>query len=96
MATAVLDLLQEVNSAGQTILVVTHDDGIAACARRLVRMADGSIVADGPTAELLGQRDGVAAPGTRVGTAPPATPPAETEAPKSRLMETQPRPIVME
>jgi putative ABC transport system ATP-binding protein len=64
MATAVLDLLQEVNAAGQTILVVTHDDGIAANARRLVRMADGVIVADGSTAKLLG--DGVAAPGTRV------------------------------
>ena len=67
MATAVLDLLQEVNTAGQTILVVTHDDGIAAHARRLVRMADGAIVADGTTAELLGAKgDGVAAPGTRV------------------------------
>jgi putative ABC transport system ATP-binding protein len=67
MATAVLDLLQEVNAAGQTILVVTHDDGIAAHARRLVRMADGVIVADGTTAQLLGKKgDGVAAPGTRV------------------------------
>jgi putative ABC transport system ATP-binding protein len=66
MATAVLDLLQEVNTAGQTILVVTHDDGIAACARRLVRMADGVIVADGATTELLGKKDGVKAPGTRV------------------------------
>ena len=28
LAIAVLDLLQEVNAAGQTILVVTHDDGI--------------------------------------------------------------------
>ena len=72
MATAVLDLLQEVNDAGQTILVVTHDDGIAARARRLVRMADGLIVADGDAAELLGQREGVAAPGTRV--ARPAEP----------------------
>ncbi len=66
MATAVLDLLQEINAAGQTILVVTHDDGIAACARRLVRMADGLIVADGSAAELLGDREGVASPGTRI------------------------------
>jgi putative ABC transport system ATP-binding protein len=73
MATAVLDLLQEVSSAGQTILVVTHDDGIAACARRLVRMADGTIVADGTVAELLGQREGVASPGTRVAPRPAET-----------------------
>ncbi len=63
MAIAVLDLLQEVNAAGQTILVVTHDDGIAAQARRLVRMADGHIVADGLTAALL--HTDVSAPGTR-------------------------------
>jgi putative ABC transport system ATP-binding protein len=92
MATAVLELLQEVNDAGQTILVVTHDDGIAACARRLVRMADGSIVADGPVSELLGQRDGVAAPGTRVAAPVEPTPPPQP----SRLIESQPRPIVME
>ncbi|MEY2472632.1 MAG: putative transport system ATP-binding protein [Actinomycetota bacterium] len=70
MATAVLDLLQEVNDAGQTILVVTHDDGIAACARRLVRMADGTIVADGDATALLGKGDGVASPGTRVSRSP--------------------------
>jgi putative ABC transport system ATP-binding protein len=63
MAIAVLDLLQEVNAAGQTILVVTHDDGIAAQARRLVRMADGHIVADGATEALL--HTDVSAPGTR-------------------------------
>ena len=71
MAIAVLDLLQEVNEAGQTILVVTHDDGIAAQARRLVRMADGHIVADGTTAELLG--NGTSAPGTRTRRAPANT-----------------------
>ena len=63
MAIAVLDLLQEVNAAGQTILVVTHDDGIAACARRLVRMADGHIVADGTTAVAAAPTR--RAPGTR-------------------------------
>src|SRR5207253_2594520 len=65
MAIAVLDLLQEVNAAGQTILVVTHDDGIAAQARRLVRMADGNIVADGDTKSLLSAANGGAKPGTR-------------------------------
>ncbi len=65
MAIAVLDLLQEVNDAGQTILVVTHDDGIAANAQRLVRMADGHIVADGSAAELLGAGNAVSAPATR-------------------------------
>lgn len=70
MAIAVLDLLQEVNAAGQTILVVTHDDGIAAQARRLVRMADGAIVADGSTKSLLAD---VSNPGTRTVRKAPAT-----------------------
>jgi putative ABC transport system ATP-binding protein len=54
MALAVLQLLQEVHRAGQTIVVVTHDPGIASGAWRLVRMQDGYIVDDGPTADLLG------------------------------------------
>ena len=54
MALAVLQLLQEVHRAGQTIVVVTHDPGIAGGAWRLVRMQDGYIVDDGPTADLLG------------------------------------------
>ncbi|HVE94832.1 MAG TPA: ABC transporter ATP-binding protein [Acidimicrobiales bacterium] len=51
MATTVLDLLREVNAAGQTIVVVTHDDGIGASAQRIVRMQDGEIV--GASAERL-------------------------------------------
>jgi len=54
MAASVLTLLQEVHAAGQTIVVVTHDAGIARSAWRLVRMQDGMIVDDGSAAELLG------------------------------------------
>ena len=54
MAASVLGLLQEVHAAGQTIVVVTHDPGIARSAWRLVRMQDGMIVDDGSAAELLG------------------------------------------
>jgi len=53
MAGAVLQLLQEEHQSGQTIVVVTHDPGIAGGAWRLVRMQDGFIVDDGPTADLL-------------------------------------------
>ena len=55
MAATVVDLLQEVNRAGQTIVVVTHDPGIAGRARRLVRMQDGRIVADGTALDLVGR-----------------------------------------
>ena len=53
MASTVLDLLHEVNRAGQTIVVVTHDPGIGRAARRLVTMQDGAVVADGPPAQVL-------------------------------------------
>jgi putative ABC transport system ATP-binding protein len=53
MAASVLDLLREVHDAGQTIVVVTHDAQIGGASRRLVRMQDGLIVADGEPTEVL-------------------------------------------
>jgi len=39
---------------GQAVVVATHDpEFAAACARRAVLLADGRVIADGPTAELL-------------------------------------------
>ena len=43
---AILDLLAELNSAGTTIIVVTHDQAVAARMDRQVRMLDGRIVSD--------------------------------------------------
>jgi putative ABC transport system ATP-binding protein len=42
----VLDLLQRLNKAGITVVLVTHEHDIAACARRVVRMRDGRIQSD--------------------------------------------------
>jgi putative ABC transport system ATP-binding protein len=45
--TAILELLAQLNTAaGTTIVVVTHDEQVAARARRQVRMLDGRIVSD--------------------------------------------------
>jgi len=49
-AQEVMALLEAMNGAGLTLVVVTHDPAIAARARRVVRMADGEIVDDGPGA----------------------------------------------
>ena len=45
----VLDFLQELNQEGNTIVLITHDNSIAAEARRIIRLADGKIVYDGPS-----------------------------------------------
>jgi lipoprotein-releasing system ATP-binding protein len=40
----ILDVLEELNSDGQTIIMVTHDDRIAQRAHRVIRLLDGRIV----------------------------------------------------
>src|SRR6266700_3042527 len=42
----IMQLLQQLNSAGKTIVMVTHENDIAAWARRVVRMRDGHIESD--------------------------------------------------
>ena len=42
----VLRFLQQLNREGSTILLITHDNGIAATARRIVRLSDGKIIED--------------------------------------------------
>lgn len=44
----VLGLLRELHSEGLTVLLVTHDEAIAATTQRLVHMRDGLIVSDDP------------------------------------------------
>jgi putative ABC transport system ATP-binding protein len=41
-----MELFKELNAAGNTMIVVTHEEDIAAHARRVVRLLDGKIVVD--------------------------------------------------
>jgi putative ABC transport system ATP-binding protein len=42
----VLDLLQRLNATGITIVLITHEPDIAACAGRVIQMRDGSVISD--------------------------------------------------
>ena len=54
----VLELLRRLHGSGQTILLVTHDENVAAAAGQLVEMRDGRVVANGAP-------DAATAPGDR-------------------------------
>ena len=48
----VLEILHSLHEGGSTIILITHDNGIAATAHRIVLISDGHIVADGTREEV--------------------------------------------
>ena len=56
----IMALFDQLNSRGNTIVLVTHEEDIAAHARRIVRLLDGKVRDDGPNER----------PSMRMGTAP--------------------------
>ena len=64
----ILALFEQLNRSGVTLVMVTHDAGVARHARRIIAMHDGRIVSDLPTAGVRQNE--------RAGTPPP---PAEQE-----------------
>ena len=47
----VLQFLQDLNREGNTIVLITHDNAIARKAQRIIRLADGKVIYDGPSAD---------------------------------------------
>jgi len=50
----IMELFDELNAGGNTLIVVTHEEDIAAHARRVVRMLDGKVVVDKRTSPAEG------------------------------------------
>jgi putative ABC transport system ATP-binding protein len=49
----IMGMLEKLNEeAGKTIIMVTHEDDIAANAKRIIRMRDGLIIDDGPSPRM--------------------------------------------
>jgi putative ABC transport system ATP-binding protein len=53
----ILDLLLELNATGSTLIIVTHDLGVARRMKRVVKLRDGRVEADGTPDEVLGPAD---------------------------------------
>jgi len=45
-STEIMQMLTDLNKGGKTIIMVTHETDIAACARRVVRLRDGEVESD--------------------------------------------------
>jgi putative ABC transport system ATP-binding protein len=58
----IVALIERLNAAGLTVVLVTHDPGVASHAGRILRLSDGRILADGAPDEPPGAAAGIVPP----------------------------------
>ena len=78
----IMEVLERLNDGGKTIIMVTHEDDIAHCAKRIIKMRDGLIIDDSPSPRMLKRQNGVVDPqavGAENGQWNPQLSPHETE-----------------
>ncbi len=60
-AEEIMTMLERLNEAGKTIIMVTHEDDIAQHAKRIIRMRDGRVLEDSPSPRMAQALDEAAA-----------------------------------
>ncbi len=55
----VMEILQDLNEEGHTILMVTHEKYVAECARRIIEFKDGQVLADSKVANQRLAKNGL-------------------------------------
>jgi putative ABC transport system ATP-binding protein len=65
----IMMMLEKLNDSGKTIIMVTHEDDIAACAKRVIRMRDGLIIDDSPSPRMIAAQAALVGTGSIDGTA---------------------------
>ena len=53
----ILQILKDLHSGGRTVILITHDDGIAEQAYRIIRILDGKIESDRKNDKILESRE---------------------------------------
>ena len=80
----IMGLFRRMHEQGNTIVLITHDEGVAAQAERSIRILDGKIVDEGPAAGAHARQAGAASAGGAVDaptTSADAAAPAAADAP---------------
>jgi putative ABC transport system ATP-binding protein len=52
----VISILRELNAAGTTVAIITHDNDVAEAAPRRIRLRDGNVIADEVSAPVTGKQ----------------------------------------